>query len=33
MMNVDLLNEGIEVEVKMDYDPMTHLTAIKSAKP
>lgn len=31
--NVSLLNEGIYIEVKQHYDPMTHLSAIKSAKP
>lgn len=33
IMNVWLLNEWLTVEVKMSYDPMTHLSAIKSARP
>lgn len=31
--NVSLLNQGVYIEVKQYYDPMTHLSAIKSAKP
>jgi len=31
--NVALLNEWILLEVKLEYDPMTHLAAIKWARP
>jgi len=31
--NVELLNEWIMLEVRIDYDPMTHLSALKSARP
>jgi hypothetical protein len=33
ILNSELLNDGIFVEVRQDYDPMTHLAAAKDVKP
>ena len=33
IINVSLLDKGFDVEIKPTYDPMTHLSAAKSARP